>query len=223
VLIDHTGYTYMMTLKPAPAFRLVVTQIIFFVCAFLSFTTQASSDSKESWNLPLEANDSNVKASFEVDTTWHTVHGKMSHVRGRVWLKDTKDELSVQSQLAFPVQFFDTDNKSRDKELRECMSADKFPDATLIIDSSQNLCHPADITSGHPCQALLKGSLSMRGVSREIGVPAKVSRTDSGNYLVDGEVSFDWSSFGITDPSIFVARVKKIVKVTYSIEIPSNK
>jgi polyisoprenoid-binding protein YceI len=219
---EDTGYIAQMHNTALLGTRAIGRVLLAFL-ASLSFALVVRSEIRESWNLPLEANDSNVSAKFEVDTTWHTVHGNISHIHGRVWLKDVKDELSVQAQLAFPVEYFDTNSKSRDKELRECLSADKFPDAILIIDRNENLCRPAQITSDHPCHALLKGSLSMRGVTREIGVPAQVTRTDSGDYVVDGEVSFDWSEFGIPDPSILIARVQKIVKVSYSIAIPSNK
>ncbi len=71
-------------------------------------------------------------------------------------------------------------------------------------------------TSETAGSATLKGQLMMHGAVRPFEVPVHVSL--SGNRLVcDGEVSFNYTDFGITQPSILGFKAGNMVKVTYHI------
>ncbi len=194
----------------------IVSALLFLIVPLLSTTAPASC-----WKLPMEVNDTNTTVGFELDTTWHMVHGKVPNGSGKIWLSDPKDPTSINAELMFPVSKFDTDNSSRDETMREVMESEKFPVVKIDIRgmAENRRCAPSDVSFQTPCEALLLGSLNIHGVTRELKLGVQISE-DSGGYKVSGRLPFDWASFGIEDPSIFIARVDPTVTVIFETRIP---
>ena len=53
-----------------------------------------------SWNLPVELTDKNTTVKFEVDSTWHMVHGTTAHISGNAKLLKPEDPSSVNVNLS---------------------------------------------------------------------------------------------------------------------------
>lgn len=188
-----------------------------FLLSSLPFTASAA----DLWQLPQELNDSNAQITFEVDSTWHTVHGKTAALAGRVWLTDPKVSTSIQAELRLPVAKFDTDSSNRDERMREVMLADQFSDVVVRISDmdKEQLCTPEQVAKNGSCTGIFNGSLSIRGIERQMRLPYSISRDDAG-YIITGQLPFEWSAFNVEDPSILIAKLDKTVTVKYSVRVP---
>ena len=171
----------------------------------------------DSWNLPQKLSDKNTTIDFEVDTTWHLVEGKTKGLQGEVSLSDPKDPNSITATLTLPVNKFDTDNSDRDEEMRAAMAEDKFPAVTLKIDRAKEIC-TTEVAQQKGCKALLEGSLSIRGVTRSLTLPVKINYK-ANKYIIAGTFTFPWASFGVEDPSIFVAKVYPDVTIKFKLKL----
>lgn len=179
----------------------------------------SSAQAETYWNLPVQISDSNTIVGFEVDTTWHTVHGKTANISGNIMLSDPKDYKSIQATVVLPVSSFNTNSESRDKTLRESMSAQNYPKVTVKVTSVENICAPKDLDTIPSCAGMLVGSLTIRDTEREVRIPAQVSKQQDGHYLVSGSLTFSWAAFGVEDPSIFIAKVNENVTVKFEVTL----
>ncbi|RIL10476.1 MAG: hypothetical protein DCC75_04285 [Proteobacteria bacterium] len=174
--------------------------------------------SASSWFLPLTVADGNTRLKFEVDSTWHTVHGKVSGVMGEIKLQEAEDPTSIQAHLEFPVQAFDTDNSSRDSRLREVMAEQEFPVVVFDANGLKRSCTPALVLRDGECRDELTGKLKIRAVSKEVVVPIVISGNPTG-FHVRGEFSINWPEFGVEDPSILIASVDPVVVVHFQVDL----
>jgi polyisoprenoid-binding protein YceI len=189
-----------------------ITQICSAFILLLSCQVAAA----DSWNLPQELNDQNTQVTFAVDSTWHMVHGVTSGLAGKVWLADPKNQASLKAEIRIPVARFNTDNASRDERLREVMAAKEYQEVVLRLNSGPD----CSITQGElsECRGELLGSLEIRGVSKDLRLPYLIKK-DGEHYLVSGELSLMWGSFGVEDPSILIARVDPEVTIKYQVRL----
>ena len=181
------------------------------------FLLQTSIANAQSWKLPLEVNDTNTEVKFDVDTTWHVVHGTLSKISGKIEQSDASNPLAVTSEITFPVKSFDTGWGLRNDSLHEHMKVDKFPNATLKTTAIEGSCTPDKL----PCDAKLKGTLTICDVTKDILVDIKIEKKDA-NYKVSGKYAFKWAEYNIDDPSIIAAKVEPTVEVKYSVVLPGQ-
>ncbi len=175
--------------------------------------------SAQSWMPPGEVSAETVKINFEVDSTWHLIKGEIPEVSGKIWLDNKSDPTSIRANLVASVSSFDTDNSSRDKELRHVMDADKFPNVSLIIKGFEGEpCSPIKVEKTGECKGSLKSNLTIRDVSKELSLPYVV-RKGSDYYEIKGEFKIKWAEFGVEDPSILIAKLDDTVKVSYSLNL----
>ncbi len=161
----------------------------------------------------------NAEIYFEVDSTWHLVHGKVSGIRGSYVMAD---ERSVQGELSVPVKSFNTDSESRDERLREVMAEDKFPRVSFAIHRAEHLCTPDEIDARHPCEGRLFGALTIRDVTKEVVVPFFIRR-DETRFTLTGQFAILWADYGVEDPSIFVASLYPEVTTHVRIDLTTTE
>lgn len=184
----------------------------------IGFFMAASECRTEAWNLPCALNDSNSKITFEVDSTWHMVHGKTNGLRGKAWLLDPNDPKSIRAELSLPVASFDTDSKSRNERLQEVMASEHFPEVKFNLTSVTDICDPDSLADHGQCPAHLVGDLIIRDHSKPVDVLATVTKTGDA-FSIDGKLPFQWEEFGVEDPSILVARVDKTVEASFRLNL----
>lgn len=194
-------------MKYIAALMFAVITPIYYVLAAESF-----------WNLPMQASDANVKAAFEVDSTWHMVHGTTSSLTGKIWLENPADFSSVRATLHIPVSAFDTQRKSRDRRMREVMAADTYPEVVFELLGTEGLCSPQKIAVESPCPAKLNGRLTIRGTSMDVLLPVNVSRRAHA-FVIEGKKDITWADYGVEDPSILIAKVDPIVTVNFEVTL----
>lgn len=172
----------------------------------------------QSWNLPAELNDTNTKVGFQVDSTWHLIHGTTKNLSGRAWLENESDPTSVRARVIFPVRAFDTDNSSRDSRMREVLQADKHGEVLLELLSLGEGCSPTALEALPECSVKGHAKLSIRGITHELDLPLRVKHAGDG-YEISGKAKIQWPDFGVEDPSILVARLAKEVEIHYTVSL----
>ena len=164
-----------------------------------------------------------MEITFELDTTWHTVEGKIQELSGSVRLVNPKDPSTITASLSIPVSALDTDSQSRDEEMRESMEADRFPFITVSVPSLIPGCEERSITADNTCPYSSQGAATIRDVTLPIHLSGVIRRGKAGSLIVEGSTSINWSLFGIKDPSILIARVDEQVKISFQIVLPATK
>ncbi len=175
------------------------------------------------WNLPAPLTSQSMEITFELDTTWHTVEGKVKELSGAARLVNPKDPRTITASLSIPVSALDTDSESRDEEMRESMEASRFPSITVTVPSLSPGCEERSITADATCPYSSQGAVTIRDVTLPIQLSGTIRRGDAGSLIVEGNTSLDWSLFGVKDPSILIAKVDEQVKIAFRILLPDTK
>ena len=196
-------------------FSLLLTLAVF--NGFFVRTETAAAQEAAGWQLPETLDDSNTKVTFDVDTTWHVVHGVLSGITGSVAQSDPKNPSSISGELHFPIKRIDTGWGMRNDSLYEHFETDSFAEAAVSIVKTSGTCPPATVAAGS-CAISLEAMITIHGTSKPMTLPATIEKAGNG-YVVSGTVTFDWASFGIKDPSMAVAKVKPNVKVDYAVTL----
>lgn len=191
-----------------------LSKLLFVLFTLTSTITYA--DPGTPWNLPAKLSDQNSKITFEVDSTWHTVHGTTQGITGFVWLDDPSDYRSVKARVTLPVRLFDTDNSMRDERMLEVMAEEQYKEVSFELSELKDICNPVTLKEKEGCKAQAIGTISIRGVKEELQVPVVVNHKDK-QYKITGDFSVDWSTFGVEDPSILIAKLDKVVKIELQI------
>lgn len=203
--------------------RLVISTLLITLLQYLAppaVVASPKSPAKWEWVLPQPISDTNTEVSFEVDSTWHLIHGKTSGVKGQVWLETPKDPLSVRATISFPVNLFNTDGEMRDERLREVMDSQHSPNVMLQVKSFIPECEPATVNTEGKCPVRIDSNLKIRGIELQMPLRAELSR--EGNlFRLRGIAKFSWLDFGVEDPSILVAKLDPEVVVSFSVVIPA--
>ena len=169
------------------------------------------------WNLPAKLNETNTQITFSLETKWHTVEGSIKNLTGEAHLTNPKDFRSVQLNLDFPVTALDTDDTSRDENMRESMDAAAYPFIHFQLPSvGKELCSPS-LQEGQSCSFTSIGNLSIRNIVKPVKVTATILKGPADSFILEGISNLDWSDFGVKDPSILVARVHKEVSIQFKI------
>lgn len=186
----------------------------------LSFLSSSHGDeppSATSWFLPRSLSDANAKISFKVDSTWHTVHGKTSGIIGKAWLSEPANPKSVSVQLEIPVSVFNTDNESRDEELRDIMNEKEFHNVVFSAGGLRGNCTPEVTKAEGVCQDILHSELKIREVKKELDIPITI-HSEAEGFRVSGTLPVKWAEYNVEDPSIFVvASVDPVVEIEFNI------
>lgn len=194
----------------------------FLVAFVLSCLVMVDTASSETWGLPTELHDKNTSVTFVVGSTWHTVHGRVKNIAGEVHLRDPKDPLSVVVDLRVPVKLFDTGLALRDDRLREVLAAETFPEVRFVSKRLSAECEPTLVTRDGSCRGTLRGSLTIRDVSKEVSLPTLIRDTANG-YRMEGSLAIRWADFHVEDPSILIAKLDPVVTISYQTTIPKRR
>ena len=195
----------------------LLTVVVMFSAAVMAETGDPS------WHLPVELSDTNTKVRFELDSTWHLVHGSVNGIEGRVALGDRErfDELVL--SLSLPVAKFDTENSTRDKKMRRVMSAAEYPHVSFNGGTLQHGCTPSRVLAEGECKDSLSGKLTILATTLPVELPILIKPASEGGYIITGSLPIDWAFFGVEDPSILIASVDPIVTIFYEVRLPATK
>ncbi len=173
------------------------------------------------WQIPLNLSNSNTKVRFEVDTTWHMVHGEVKSVTGKIALQDPADPLSISADIKIPVKKITTGWGMRDSSFMDSMKEEEFPEISFKSTSfiPKGDCSVEAITAKN-CSGVLKGKLKILDVESDADLEVKITKNND-MYLVKGNITFAWAKFNVKDPSIMMAKVKPDVTVFCEVSLPA--
>jgi polyisoprenoid-binding protein YceI len=194
-------------------------RILVLLTLFVSTVYADSPGNQASWNLPMNLSDKNTSVHFEVDSTWHMVHGKAHNISGTAYLSDGSDPSSVQVSVEIPIKELDTDNSMRDSKLRSIMAAEEFPLLRFIGAGLAKKCTPALVLRDGKCHDTMPGSLTIRDISKKVALSVEITKVPKG-FTVKGLLPIIWADYGVEDPSILVAKVEPLVNVLFTVQLP---
>jgi polyisoprenoid-binding protein YceI len=157
--------------------------------------------------LTLHLDPAGSSASFTLDATLHTVHGELGPASGDVAFDPETAEAS--GEVVIDLTGADTGNGRRDTKMHEkILETDRFPSSTLRV---QRINLPRPIHQGRNELQLL-GELSLHGATHQVSLPA-VAELDGDRVTATAWIDVPFVDWGLDDPSFFVLRVGKSVRV----------
>lgn len=150
---------------------------------------------------------SNDRLRFELEST------KGGIIRSKVegWVRDftlsydRDGEVVRDVRVTFPVRAMDTDNGRRDEKMKDiCLDAARFSTVEVTIPGPI----PADV------HGAVAGRIRIRGRWRPIRIRV-AAQTSESNTSIEGRASVSLSALGVPDPSIWIARVRDRVDISF--------
>ena len=149
---------------------------------------------------------------FVLDATLHTVEGDLGPVSGRIAF-DPGSDLAT-GEVVIDLTKADTGVGRRDRKMHaQTLETDRFPRAVYRI---HGIDLPDLLQQGRN-EIQLHGDLDFHGATREVAVPA-VAMLDGGHVSATAWIEIPYVDWGLDDPSFFILRVGKAVRVEMKIE-----
>ncbi len=156
--------------------------------------------------LRLELDTVRTRVWFEADATLGAFTGKAGRVRGYAEVADTASLSGAKGRIEVDVASFRTGIGMRDGHLRGDLQASKHPTIVFALeevagsseDAMAGIERPANEPSSRPM--LLKGTLTVRGVTRPVGIPTRIRFTPDSVYA-HGRVPVRFTGFEMKPPS----------------------
>jgi len=148
---------------------------------------------------------------FVLDATLHTVRGSLGRPSGRIAFDPASGWAT--GQVVIDLARADTGIDRRDKKMHEkVLATDRYPEAVYTID---RIDLPASLQQGRN-DVQLHGVLELQGKTHEVAVPA-VAEVEGDQVTATGWIDVPYVDWGLPDPSFFVLRVGKTVRVELAI------
>jgi polyisoprenoid-binding protein YceI len=158
-------------------------------------------------NLTFELDPKATFITFTFGATLHTVDGALQAKRGTVKL-DTETG-AASGWIVLDATSANTGNGRRDRKMHEkILESRRFPD---IIFDVQKIAGKINRTGRSELQ--LEGILDFHGDRRFLSLPV-VAKTEGNRVTATGSLLIPYVQWGLKDPSFFLLRVEKEVRVT---------
>ncbi len=163
----------------------------------------------------LELNPENTRIEWTLPDPLHTVAGTFRLKRGRIDF--STDSGKASGEIVVDVASGESGNQTRDRKMhREILESARFPDAVFIPASIEGtLAVPGG------SQVKLHGAFTIHGASHEIAMDAQVTALpDRAKAVITFEIPY--VAWGMKDPSNFLLRVGKTVRMSIDVSGPLN-
>ena len=147
-----------------------------------------------------------TRVTFGFGATLHSVEGKIRAVGGT--FRYDPENASASGDMTLDMTSAETGNSRRDRKMHEkILESDRFPRAVFHLQRvSGNFRREGD------SDVLLHGVLDFHGTSHMIDLPV-TAHVRGAEVTADGEMTIPYVDWGLRDPSFFILRVEKEVKV----------
>jgi polyisoprenoid-binding protein YceI len=167
-----------------------------------SAASPGTSDASGSWTVT-----SGSQAGYRVRETLAFVGapsdavGRTSSVHGTMTVAQAGSAYTVSAaSLTVDVNTLTSDRAMRDQRIHFMgLQSDQYPKATFVLSSPIQL--PSSAASGQTVTVSAAGQLTIHGVTRAVTIPLQARLTGS-QIQVAGSITFPFSEFGMTPPSI---------------------
>ncbi|HEX4964854.1 MAG TPA: YceI family protein [Thermoanaerobaculia bacterium] len=172
----------------------------------LSALALASVLSAEPVTFELDAKATTIEFTF--GATLHTVDGTLQAKSGTIHIDPEAGTAS--GRIVLDATSARTGNERRDHKMHEkILESQRYPEMVFEIERLSGKLNPVGQS-----EIELHGTLEMHGTRRPIALPATVMSTDGKMVTGTGTLIIPYLDWGLPDPSVFVLRVEKEVRVT---------
>lgn len=151
---------------------------------------------------------------FDGNAQVHHVHGKSRAFSGTV-TGDPSDMSTAKIDVKLDPQTFDTNNKDRDKVMREkSLEIDKYPSIDFISNSVE--ASEKQLQPGKPVKATIHGTLKLHGVEKEMAIPVTISRSEN-ELTADGDLALRLDDWSIFRPKVLFFQLQNDITIHFQI------
>ncbi|ANF97351.1 YceI family protein [Paenibacillus bovis] len=217
VLLAVGGYTFMQSYMGN---KVEIQQVIPTEAAAAEGQTATSGTSVTGKELNGDwAISTGSKVYFSVTTSQETVNFVDEKVTGN-WKVNVDDPAQMSAEGQIDMSAIDSGTAQRDEHVKEAdfFDVSKFPNATFKATSFEGL--PAEWASGATNEFKMKGTLTVKGVEKEVTFDAKGVYQD-GKILLSGTTVVTFQDFGMSNPHSVVMSTENDINV--QLELVLNK
>ena len=157
--------------------------------------------------LTFELDPGATSVQFSLGATLHTVSGSLKAESGTIQVDPETNKGS--GWIVIDATSTETGNARRDSKMHEkILESRRFPDITFNVERISGSLHRAGRS-----EVQLHGYLEMHGVRRPLALPATVL-VEGNRVQATASFTIPYVEWGLKDPSFFVLRVEKEVRVT---------
>jgi len=176
--------------------------------------TAASEDTTldGSWAIAAEGATAGYRVEEVLNGQNVTVTGRTDQVTGSLTVAGGElTEGTVSVDLASVA----TDSGQRDNQFRggNIMDVENFPTADFAITDPVPL---GGLDVGSTISVNLVGTMTIKGTSQDVTIPATVERTDEDSVTVTGALDLTWSDYGVQAPDLGFVSVEDAGTIEFS-------
>lgn len=146
--------------------------------------------------------------SFTLGATLHTVLGTFRFKEGEVRVEPASGRL--EGRFVVDAKSGESGNEGRDKDMHEeVLESGKFPEIVFVPKRLEGTFDPA-----RPGRVTVHGKLTLHGADHPLAVSVDLEPGPAGKLTARCTFTIPFVAWGLEDPSVFVMRVEKEVKVT---------
>ena len=156
--------------------------------------------------LTFELDPAKTTVQFTFGATLHTVRGTLGAKQGTLHLDPATG--AAEGWVVLDATSAQTGNARRDRKMHaKVLESRRFPDITFTVERISGTLNP-----GGRSDVQLHGTLDWHGTRRPFNLPATVTVKDD-QVEARGVATLRYMEWGLPDPSFFLLRVAKEVKV----------
>ncbi|HKF53183.1 MAG TPA: YceI family protein [Candidatus Acidoferrales bacterium] len=157
-------------------------------------------------NIDVNLNPAQTEIHFTLGATMHTVHGTFKLKSGSVQASAATG--TAEGAIVIDATSGDTGNASRDRKMHaDVLKSAEYP--TIIFVPQKVEGH---VSLDGPSQIQIQGTIQILGSQHAVTVPVE-TQIDHGQLKAKLEFTIPYVQWGLKDPSTFVLRVDKSVKM----------
>jgi polyisoprenoid-binding protein YceI len=138
------------------------------------------------------------RVGFDAKSTLHDFTGVTQKVSGELVVDLARPDAGASGRIAVDARSLDTGVAGRDEEMRSRLDVEHHGELAFTWTGFEPTAVDSDAQT---VAGRALGSLSIRGVQREVLVPVKVAVDASRRVSIEGEASIRLSDFGVEAPS----------------------
>jgi polyisoprenoid-binding protein YceI len=152
--------------------------------------------------------------TFDVSAQIHQVHGTSDAFSGTI-TGDPSDITTATISVSLDPNTFDTQDKSRDKVMREkSMETEKYPAVAFVstaIEAATKQLEP-----DKPLSATIKGTLKLHGFDKEMAVPVTITLHEN-QVVAEGDMALKLDDWKIFRPRVVLFRLQNDIKIHFKV------
>lgn len=157
-------------------------------------------------NIDVKIDPGQTQIHFTLGATMHTVHGMFRLKSGAMEVSASTGR--AEGAIVIDARSGDTGNSSRDKKMHEdILKSAEYPTIIFVPQKVEGR-----VSLDGPSQVRIQGMVQILGVQHAVTVPTE-TQIDHGQLKAKLEFDIPYVQWGLKDPSTFILRVDKSVKI----------